>query len=395
MKVLRQIILWCVLVALGLLAIFSIIGAFLGAENAKEFFNSCFLRVFWFVFLALLAVGFLFFRRLVTTPAGLAMHLGTMLVLLGAMWGSGQAHAVRNQLFVGERPADMAATPDHRLDLGSFGRTLGLVGDKVPLGYMLLHPNEADDLIMADDMVNPLGALPFYVALDDFRIEYYPVEGVPWGLLVQAEMTGPEGANRMHQSLIEWKLGQPVKVPFTKVQVTVLESYEHARPAPGGGAVSDPESAHPALKVLLEYEGRRREGWLVPASGDSEAQLQLGPIIKDVPDEGEVEGPSLYFVAPSGTDIKAYKSNVTIIENGQPAAEATIAVNHPLAWGGYHFYQYSYDRKQESYTVLSIVSNSGLWAVYLGLFLLVFGTFWRFWAEPAWRYLFAGGRHGD
>jgi hypothetical protein len=376
MKILHKVVLWYVLAALWLLAVLSIVGAFLGAVDAKAFFNSLPLVIFWFVLAALVAAGFVFFRRLVTTPGGLAMHLGTVLVLVGAMWGSEQAHAVRSQVFTGA-------------DVGPVSRALGLVGDKVPAGFMLLHPGESADQIVGGDKDHPSGRLPYLVRLNDFRVEYYQ-----WGLLVLATVEGPQGQKQEHQALIDWKLGQPVHIPFTHVQLTVLESLEHARAASGGGAVADPESPQPALKILLECEGRSREAWLVPPPDDTMARLPLGPFIQNAPDGDEAEGPDLYFAAPRG-DIKAYKSAVTIIEDHQPVAEATIEVNRPLHWGGYHLYQYNYDHEDESFTVLRAVSDSGLWAVYLGLFLLVFGTFWRFWAEPVWRFVFAGGRHGD
>ena len=83
-----------------------------------------------------------------------------------------------------------------------------------------------------------------------------------------------------------------------------------------------------------------------------------------------------------------------MIEGDEAKAEATLSVIHPLHWGGYHFYQFSYDRDRESYTILEAVSDSGLWAVYLGLFLLVAGAFGRFWLQPAWAYLFPGGSGG-
>ena len=122
MKQLRQVILWTVLAAIGLVATLSIVGAFLGAERAKDLFNSAPLVAFWFILLALLVAGLVFFRRLVATPAGLAMHLGTFLVVAGAMWGSDQAHAcapsggaARRSLpaswsFTGARPTTASST---------------------------------------------------------------------------------------------------------------------------------------------------------------------------------------------------------------------------------------------------------------------------------------------
>ena len=77
--------------------------------------------------------------------------------------------------------------------------------------------------------------------------------------------------------------------------------------------------------------------------------------------------------------IKDYLSDVVVIASGKEVANKTIEVNHPLHYGGYHFYQYSYDPEAEDYTVLSVASDSGLYAVYSGYWLLCLGVFWQFW----------------
>jgi len=100
---------------------------------------------------------------------------------------------------------------------------------------------------------------------------------------------------------------------------------------------------------------------------------------------GRMMTPELYLVEPQGP-IKAYKSDVAILEDNRKAGEAVIEVNKPLHWGGYSFYQADYDHQNGAYTVLSVSSDSGLAAVYLGLAVLSLGAFWRFWGEPIWRW---------
>ncbi len=181
MKLLRQAILWAVLTAIGLVAALSIIAAFLGAERAKDFFNSAPLVFFWFILLTMLASGLVLFRRLVVTPAGLAMHVGTLLVVAGAMWGSDQAHALRTEWLPAEESASARESGLYRAR-----QALGLVGNKVPGGGMVLYKGQVDDRILDDDMKEPLATLPFRLGLDDFRIEYYPAEDPRWGLIVNA-----------------------------------------------------------------------------------------------------------------------------------------------------------------------------------------------------------------
>jgi cytochrome c biogenesis protein ResB len=82
---------------------------------------------------------------------------------------------------------------------------------------------------------------------------------------------------------------------------------------------------------------------------------------------------------------KDYFSDLAVLEGEEVAARKTIEVNHPLHWGGYHFYQAGYDEQAGQYTILSVRSDSGWGAVWAGFGLLVVGAVGRCWAEPAWR----------
>ncbi|MBA7703991.1 Cytochrome c biogenesis protein Ccs1 [subsurface metagenome] len=77
--------------------------------------------------------------------------------------------------------------------------------------------------------------------------------------------------------------------------------------------------------------------------------------------------------------VSDYISELQIIENDKVVAEKNIEVNHPLKFGGYHFYQSSYDAEAGQYTVLEVVSDSGLNLVYAGYLMLCVGVFWQLW----------------
>ena len=91
--------------------------------------------------------------------------------------------------------------------------------------------------------------------------------------------------------------------------------------------------------------------------------------------------PSLVLLKPSPA-VRDYKSQLVIIRDGQQVSQATIEVNKPLHYGGYHFYQSSYDQQGHEYTVLEVVSDSGLSAFYAGVVLVGVGCVWRFWVSP-------------
>ena len=81
---------------------------------------------------------------------------------------------------------------------------------------------------------------------------------------------------------------------------------------------------------------------------------------------------------------KDYFSDLVVIKDGEEVARKTIQVNDPLYYGGYHFYQYNYDHdagQYSQYSVLSVTSDTGLYAVFTGFFLLCAGVIWQFWGE--------------
>ena len=85
------IAIWAALVAILLLAIFSIVGSVLGAITkegvvaASNMFNSLPMVCFWFLLVCLLAVGFFRFKRPLRSLWLLGAHLGSVLILLGSL----------------------------------------------------------------------------------------------------------------------------------------------------------------------------------------------------------------------------------------------------------------------------------------------------------------------
>ncbi len=156
------------------------------------------------------------------------------------------------------------------------------------------------------------------------------------------------------------------------------------------GAQPDPNTGLPAMEVLLKYEDKELRRWLIARRGMSFVRLALDELLSPREDhEGHSHSettPSLYLYKTTG-QIRDYKSDLLVQEEGQTVAEKTIEVNYPLHYGGYHFYQSSYDNKAGRYTILSVSSDSGLVLVYIGFALMAGGVFWLFWVKPIWGYL--------
>ncbi|MCK4374919.1 MAG: cytochrome c biogenesis protein ResB [Candidatus Brocadiae bacterium] len=94
--------------------------------------------------------------------------------------------------------------------------------------------------------------------------------------------------------------------------------------------------------------------------------------------------------------VLSYNSDVVVLAGGHEVAQQVIRANHPLHYGGYHFYQFDYDAREQPYTALLLVkSDTGLGLVYAGLCLLCVGAVWACWVRPAWAFLARrSGRHG-
>jgi hypothetical protein len=219
-------VMWVALAMMALLIFLSVYGAFLGPYQAKTFFNSPALSAYWLTLMVLLVTAFVVFCRPVRLPGFFLIHVGCILVLAGALWGSGTGLKIQNQLF------------------GT---------DKIQTGRMIIFEGDAENRIRLEDS-DQIKELPFHIKLKDFRIEYYKPEYV-----------------------------------------------------------------------------------------------------------------------------RDYISDVQVIKDGNVVAEKTIEVNHPLHFGGYHFYQSSFDARGHRYTVLSVVSDTGLDLVYAGYPTLGVGVFWHFW----------------
>jgi hypothetical protein len=325
----RRALLWAALIAVILLALLSVYGAFLGAERARVFFNSLPLAVYWFALIALLSAGIVAFRRLLQVPSLLLMHLGSILVLLGALWGSNGGHALAKRLF------------GH---------------DKIPEGRMgILEQTQENRVLIADS--NSTRELPFFVRLKDFRMDYYQ----PGTLFIHSRT----GQN--------WRLpalaGQTLSLGEGLGKVTIRRVFENFRidlqdkePV----AYDVPGGSNPALEVTVEKPGaapgRRYVFERMPGHGNPNDPLQMS----------------------YSRMVRDYVSELEIVQDGQVVVAKDIEVNHPLHYGGYHFYQHSYgEDKLGDYTVLMVVSDSGLNLVYGGYLMLVAGVCWHFWGRRA------------
>lgn len=330
---------WLALAAMGLLVMLSVLGAFCGAEKAKHFFSSIPLKIYWCAFAVLLAAGFIRFPQLLRKPPLILIHIGCLLVLTGGMWGSEAGHQLAR-------------------------RFLGI--DKIPGGYMVIYEGHSENRIVAGDLKQFLGQLPFSIKLKSFRLEYYEgdKEAVP-----QLYMETQDGQRLQ----LVAKAGEEISLGEGKGKLKVVRTFTNfkIRIENGEKIVTDEKGAgqNPAVEVEIER-----------SDGTNYTRYVFERFAGHFQDE---DGLQLSYASQGHRTIRDYFSDVTVVKNEKEVAGKTIEVNHPLHYGGYHFYQYSYDLDVGQYTVLSVTSDSGLYIVYTGYWMLSVGVLWQFWLRAA------------
>jgi len=315
---------WAALALIIALTVLSVYGAFIGAERAQEFFNRIPMAVYWAGFALTLLVGLAVFRRLVRLPGMLLVHAGCILILAGGGWGSRMGYEIRNKLF-------------------------GI--DTIRAGQMVIPEGQTINLVSLENSQDA-AKLPFSIKLKDFRLEYYPTN-----LLIQTH----DGRS--------WKVpvefGKQVSLGDDLGAITVVKSFENFRIGIEGGnnvPVDDPRpGSNPALEILVTQP---------------DGQMSKKYVFELFPGHSSPEDKFLMSYRRMPSD---YISELQVVRDGKVVGEKDIEVNHPLHYGGYHFYQHSYDAKGGQFTVLQVVSDTGLYIVYAGYWLLCLGVIWHLW----------------
>lgn len=83
-----------------------------------------------------------------------------------------------------------------------------------------------------------------------------------------------------------------------------------------------------------------------------------------------------------GRRPKDFVSKVAILKEGKEVMTKDIRVNEPLRFGGYAFFQYTYDQEGLAWTGLQVVKDPGVPVVYGGFILLILGLMMIFYVNP-------------
>jgi len=321
----RRAVTWVALALIVFLLFLSIYGAFIGAERAKSLVSRLPVVAYWSAFLLLLILGLVVFRRLVRVPGLLLIHAGCVFILAGAMWSSEKGHQIQKKLF------------------GT---------DKITTGQMRIHEGHSDNRVILEDN-KQIKELPFSIELKDFQIEYYKPaylhiqtrDGQGWRIPVEIDTEFPLGPEFGTIKIL--RAFENFKITIEGESRKIIDD-----PQPGSNPAVEVQITSPEGQVTNRYVFERFGGHARP---EDKFALSYRRVISD------------------------YISQLRVIKDNKVAAEKDIEVNHPLSFGGYHFYQHSYDSEAGQYTVLMVVSNTGLGVVYAGYWMLCTGVIWHLW----------------
>jgi len=322
---------WLALALIVLLIVMSIAGAFVGSQSAKRFFNTLPLSFYWLIFTMVLVWAIAAFRRLFAQPGLLLIHSGCIFILLGGLWGSSVSHFIRSKVF-------------------------GV--NKVPSGYMVIYEGSAENRIVSENE-EVLTELPFSIFLKDFRIDYY---STPDRLLIETR-SGQKYkiASQPEEKIVLPQIGA-VKITrvFGNFKIKIDGQEKTASNLPG-------PHKNPAVEIeITDPNDSRRTRY----------------VFAKFPDMAfDNDGLRFTYESSPAGGVKDYYSELVVLENGDSKVEKLLEVNHPLNYGGYNFYQHSYDSRHGRYTILSVASDSGLGFVYGGYIFLMAGLLWHFWVK--------------
>ena len=202
--------------------------------------------------------------------------------------------------------------------------------------------------------------LPFSVFLHDFSLEEYP----PQLFLFDPQSGQPLIELSKATTLVK----KGVKASWKGVTVEVLDFIPYALPGKNGIPEAADRAAGIAFaKVKISSNGAPVEGWISTGS----------PMLKP----WALPCNKLFLLMTAGSP-KAFLSEVTVHDGKGTQTKATLEVNHPITFMGWKIYQMGYDNQAgrwSQYSLIEVIHDPWLPAVYLGFFMIMAGNILFFW----------------
>jgi hypothetical protein len=165
---------------------------------------------------------------------------------------------------------------------------------------------------------------------------------------------------------------------------------------PGNGGTAEIRRLYARMPDFDHREGAERKGPRllyryipaeVPAQLEIEIQSSQGNGTHRFAENGSEpmllpDGRHVLAYVIKRDEVKAYRSKLAVLEGGRPVLEKTIAVNDPLTYRGWSFYQANYRKEDPTYSGIQVVRDPGLPAVWAGLILLCVGVVYIYYVRP-------------
>jgi cytochrome c biogenesis protein ResB len=273
-------------------------------------------------------------------------HSGLFTFLLGLLGLNLALCTWRRQTRFRLRP-DVLLTHIAVLTILAGGMISGVAGRR---GSLPLNVGESRDMVEGTRRFQ----LPFTVKLEDFRIEHYG--SGRHRLTVSDRKSGWSETKEVQP-------GAETALRNGSVRVAVLDYYPDFVMDQNGPGTRSKEPANPALRLEITDAQGAEKYWAFARFPDVHM--------------GKGSRYALAYELAAG-QVKQFRSEIVIIENGWIAARRTVEVNKPLRWKGYSFYQAGYDPDNPGYSSLLVSRDPGVPVVYAGFFLLTAGLIWTF-----------------
>jgi hypothetical protein len=186
--------------------------------------------------------------------------------------------------------------------------------------------------------------------------------------------------------------GRPIETPWMDLALVVDEFLPHAkldRHLLPQEPPADPSARVPAVEARLSTAGQDGppqwiswgESRLLKAPAGASATVRFGDATRPLPfTVALLDFDSQKY--PGSSMAATYQSRVRVEDAQLGASEHLVAMNRPLHYRGYTFFQSSYAEGERMTSILAVSRAPGLPLVYLGTGLLTLGIAWMFYGKP-------------
>ncbi|MBN2892667.1 MAG: cytochrome c biogenesis protein ResB [Bacteroidales bacterium] len=220
-----------------------------------------------------------------------------------------------------------------------------------------LYIGENSSLAFQND--STLVELPFNIKLNDFTIEEFSPQVI---------IFDPRTKEILNEANVDYFVEKNKIINYNDIEIKISEYLTHAKIQGDKFIPKDTVGSEHAVLVSVNSPSVNISGWI---SSGSYIEPSTALIINN-----EIA------VSLSMPEEKKYTSNVDIISDSQTYKDINIEVNSPYKIKGYKIYQQSFDDtkgKWSKISILELVKDPWLPVVYIGLFMLVIGSFMLFW----------------